>query len=53
MAVLLFFSLAELNPDFTNQVINLDETKGWKLLDDGVGTFRLVVPNEISQPALL
>lgn len=44
------FSLAELDPSFTNRVVILADTKDGKPLADGVGPFRLVVPDE-NKPA--
>lgn len=44
------FSLAELDPVFTNRVIILADKKDGKPLADGVGPFRLVVPEE-NRPA--
>lgn len=44
------FSLAELDPAFTNRVIILADKKDGKPLEDGVGPFRLVVPDE-NKPA--
>lgn len=44
------FSLAELDPVFTNRVIILADKKDGKPLADGVGPFRLVVPDE-NRPA--
>ncbi|MFD2943643.1 molybdopterin-dependent oxidoreductase [Flavobacterium notoginsengisoli] len=44
------FSLAELDPGFTNRVIILADSKDGKPLADGVGPFRLVVPDE-NKPA--
>jgi DMSO/TMAO reductase YedYZ molybdopterin-dependent catalytic subunit len=44
------FSLAELDPSFTNRVVILADTKDGKPLPDGVGPFRLVVPDE-NKPA--
>lgn len=44
------FSLAELDPSFTNRVVVLADTKDGKPLADGVGPFRLVVPDE-NKPA--
>lgn len=44
------FSLAELDPAFTNRVIILADKKDDKPLEDGVGPFRLVVPDE-NKPA--
>lgn len=44
------FSLAELDPVFTNRVIILADKKDGKPLEDGVGPFRLVVPEE-NRPA--
>lgn len=44
------FSLAELDPSFTNRVIILADSKDGKPLADGVGPFRLVVPDE-NKPA--
>lgn len=44
------FSLAELDPVFTNRVIILADSKDGKSLADGVGPFRLVVPEE-NRPA--
>ncbi|MBB4802620.1 DMSO/TMAO reductase YedYZ molybdopterin-dependent catalytic subunit [Flavobacterium nitrogenifigens] len=44
------FSLAELDPAFTNRVIILADKKDGKPLEDGVGPFRLVVPEE-NRPA--
>ncbi|AXB58381.1 molybdopterin-binding protein [Flavobacterium fluviale] len=46
----LVFSLAELDPSFTNRVIILADSKDGKPLADGVGPFRLVVPDE-NKPA--
>lgn len=44
------FSLAELDPSFTNRVVILADSKDGKPLADGVGPFRLVVPDE-NKPA--
>jgi len=44
------FSLAELDPVFTNKVIILADKKDGKPLEDGIGPFRLVVPDE-NRPA--
>lgn len=44
------FSLAELDPSFTNRVVILADTKDGKPLADGIGPFRLVVPDE-NKPA--
>ncbi|PAM93953.1 molybdopterin-binding protein [Flavobacterium sp. IR1] len=44
------FSLAELDPAFANRVIILADRKDGKPLADGVGPFRLVVPDE-NRPA--
>lgn len=44
------FSLAELDPSFTNRVVILADAKDGKPLGDGVGPFRLVVPDE-NKPA--
>lgn len=44
------FSLAELDPSFTNRVVILADKKDGKPLADGVGPFRLVVPDE-NKPA--
>ncbi|OXA94110.1 molybdopterin-binding protein [Flavobacterium hercynium] len=44
------FSLAELDPVFTNRVIILADQKDGKPLADRVGPFRLVVPDE-NRPA--
>lgn len=44
------FSLAELDSAFTNRVIILADQKDGKPLADGVGPFRLVVPDE-NRPA--
>ncbi|MFC0777175.1 molybdopterin-dependent oxidoreductase [Flavobacterium sp. HJSW_4] len=44
------FSLAELDPAFTNRVIILADKKDGKPLENGVGPFRLVVPDE-NRPA--
>lgn len=44
------FSLAELDPSFTNRVVILADAKDGKPLADGVGPFRLVVPDE-NKPA--
>lgn len=44
------FSLAELDPGFTNRVVILAYAKDDKPLADGVGPFRLVVPDE-NKPA--
>lgn len=44
------FSLAELDPVFTNRVIILADKKDGKPLADGIGPFRLVVPDE-NRPA--
>jgi len=44
------FSLAELDPSFTNRVVILADKKDGKPLADGVGPFRLVVPDE-NRPA--
>lgn len=44
------FSLAELDPSFTNRVVILADSKDGKPLTDGVGPFRLVVPDE-NKPA--
>ena len=44
------FSLAELDPVFTNRVIILADQKEGKPLADRVGPFRLVVPDE-NRPA--
>jgi DMSO/TMAO reductase YedYZ molybdopterin-dependent catalytic subunit len=44
------FSLAELDPSFTNRIVILADTKDGKPLADGVGPFRLVVPDE-NKPA--
>lgn len=44
------FSLAELDPAFTNRVIILADKKDGKALENGVGPFRLVVPDE-NRPA--
>ena len=44
------FSLAELDPVFTNRVIILADKKDGKALENGVGPFRLVVPDE-NRPA--
>lgn len=44
------FSLAELDPTLTNRVIILADKKEGKPLEDGVGPFRLVVPDE-NKPA--
>lgn len=46
----IIFSLAELDPAFTNRVIILADKKDGKPLEDGVGPFRLVVPEE-NRPA--
>ncbi|MNU09270.1 hypothetical protein D3C72_2557340 [compost metagenome] len=46
----LVFSLAELDPSFTNRVVILADSKDGKPLADGVGPFRLVVPDE-NKPA--
>lgn len=44
------FSLAELDPSFTNRVIILADSNDGKPLADGIGPFRLVVPDE-NKPA--
>lgn len=44
------FSLGELDPSFTNRVIILADSKDEKPLADGVGPFRLVIPDE-NKPA--
>lgn len=44
------FSLAELDSAFTNRVIILADKKDGKPLEDGVGPFRLIVPEE-NRPA--
>ncbi|MBZ4035410.1 molybdopterin-dependent oxidoreductase [Flavobacterium sp. 17A] len=44
------FSLAELDPVFTNRVIILADKKDGKPLENGIGPFRLVVPDE-NRPA--
>jgi len=44
------FSLAELDPAFTNRIIILADMKDGKPLENGVGPFRLVVPEE-NRPA--
>lgn len=44
------FSLAELDPSFTNRIIILADKKDGQPLADGVGPFRLVVPDE-NKPA--
>ncbi|WP_163410077.1 molybdopterin-dependent oxidoreductase [Flavobacterium ajazii] len=44
------FSLAELDPSFTNRVVILADAKDGKPLADGIGPFRLVVPDE-NKPA--
>jgi DMSO/TMAO reductase YedYZ molybdopterin-dependent catalytic subunit len=44
------FSLAELDPSFTNRVVILADAKDGKPLADGLGPFRLVVPDE-NKPA--
>ncbi|WET03004.1 molybdopterin-dependent oxidoreductase [Flavobacterium sp. YJ01] len=44
------FSLAELDAAFTNRVIILADMKDGKPLENGVGPFRLVVPEE-NRPA--
>lgn len=46
----LVFSLAELDPSFTNRVVILADAKDGKPLADGVGPFRLIVPDE-NKPA--
>ena len=44
------FSLAELDPAFTDRVIILADTKDGKPLENGAGPFRLIVPGE-NRPA--
>ncbi|WJS93287.1 molybdopterin-dependent oxidoreductase [Flavobacterium johnsoniae] len=44
------FSLVELDPAFTNRIIILADMKDGKPLENGVGPFRLVVPEE-NRPA--
>ncbi|MCP2025246.1 DMSO/TMAO reductase YedYZ molybdopterin-dependent catalytic subunit [Flavobacterium sp. HSC-32F16] len=46
----MIFSLAELDPGFTNRVVILADSKDGKPLADGAGPFRLVVPDE-NKPA--
>lgn len=42
----LVFSLAELDPSFTNRVVILADSKDGKPLADGIGPFRLVAADE-------
>lgn len=43
------FSLAEIDPEFTNQVVLLATEKDGKPLPAGEGPFRLIVPNDKKQ----